>query len=112
MAQTLASLKQRQAMEGNPWLGVDCKQAGTNDMKVQKVLETLHGKKQQFLLATQVEYTPFIQFRGNSLISGVYSGCEDDSQDRRCYLTIRLRLKPLHVLILFLLWMEETSYRR
>ena len=53
--QTLASLKQRQVLEGNPWLGVDCKQTGTNDMKSQKVLETLHGKKQQFLLATQVD---------------------------------------------------------
>ena len=58
--QTLASLKQRQVVEGNPWLGVDCKQAGTNDMKVQKVLETLHGKKQQFLLATQVRRRIFI----------------------------------------------------
>jgi T-complex protein 1 subunit epsilon len=60
VVQTLASLKQRQGLEKNPWLGVDCKQAGTNDMKVQKVLETLHGKKQQFLLATQVEYSVII----------------------------------------------------
>jgi len=52
--ENLASLKQRQVQEKNSWLGVDCKLAGTNDMKSQKVLETLHGKKQQFMLATQV----------------------------------------------------------
>ncbi len=69
MVQTLASLKQRQTMEGNPWLGVDCKQVGTNDMKVQKVLETLHGKKQQFLLATQVELSfKFLWFRAKLVI--------------------------------------------
>jgi T-complex protein 1 subunit epsilon len=50
----LASIKQRQATEKNPRLGVDCKLAGTNDMKEQKVIETLHGKKQQLMLATQV----------------------------------------------------------
>lgn len=52
--ESLASIKTRQIEEKNPWLGVDCKQVGTNDMKKQKVLETLHGKKQQMLLATQV----------------------------------------------------------
>ena len=51
---SLAEVKRRQIEEKNPWLGVDCKMAGTNDMKQQKVLETLHGKKQQMLLATQV----------------------------------------------------------
>jgi hypothetical protein len=80
MVQTLASLKQRQAMEGNPWLGVDCKQVGTNDMKVQKVLETLHGKKQQFLLATQVDLSATILlFCLTALISGFCSGRKDDS---------------------------------
>jgi T-complex protein 1 subunit epsilon len=51
---SLASVKQRQVTEKNPRLGIDCKQAGTNDMKEQKVIETLHGKKQQLMLATQV----------------------------------------------------------
>mmetsp|Transcript_12974 Transcript_12974/g.25881 ORF Transcript_12974/g.25881 Transcript_12974/m.25881 type:complete len:537 (+) Transcript_12974:69-1679(+) len=50
----LGAVKQRQVEEKNPWLGVDCKQTGTCDMKQQKVIETLHGKKQQLLLATQV----------------------------------------------------------
>ena len=52
--ESLAAIKTRQITDKNPYLGVDCKQKGTNDMKAQKVLETLHGKKQQFLLATQV----------------------------------------------------------
>jgi T-complex protein 1 subunit epsilon len=40
--------------EGITRLGVDCKQAGTNDMKDQGVFETLIGKQQQMQLATQV----------------------------------------------------------
>merc|ERR1719263_1110451 len=52
--ESLAAIKTRQIEEKNPWLGIDCKTKGTNDMKQQKVLETLHGKKQQMLLATQV----------------------------------------------------------
>ena len=40
--------------EKNPALGVDCKQEGTNDMKKQRVFESLIGKQQQMLLATQV----------------------------------------------------------
>ena len=43
-----------QVSEGNPNLGVDCMNKGTNDMKAQKVFETLKGKQQQMLLATQV----------------------------------------------------------
>merc|ERR1712217_46212 len=35
-------------------IGVDCNNLGTNDMKHQNVLETLIGKKQQILLATQM----------------------------------------------------------
>ena len=35
-------------------LSVDCKEVGTNDMKSQGVFETLIGKQQQILLATQV----------------------------------------------------------
>ena len=51
---TLSELKSRQIKEGAPQLGVDCKQAGTNDMKAQGVFETLIGKQQQMQLATQV----------------------------------------------------------
>lgn len=40
--------------ETNPHLGIDCNDVGTNDMKEQNVFETLIGKKQQLLLATQV----------------------------------------------------------
>ncbi len=40
--------------EGNPYLGIDCNDAGTNDMRQQNVFETLMGKKQQLMLATQV----------------------------------------------------------
>ena len=38
----------------NPYLGIDCNNIGTNDMKEQNVFETLIGKQQQMLLATQV----------------------------------------------------------
>jgi len=37
-----------------PYLGIDCLDVGTNDMRKQQVFETLIGKKQQLLLATQV----------------------------------------------------------
>jgi T-complex protein 1 subunit epsilon len=40
--------------EHNPHLGIDCNDVGTNDMREQNVFETLIGKKQQVLLATQV----------------------------------------------------------
>jgi len=50
----LSELKSRQVKEGITRLGVDCKQAGTNDMKEQGVFETLIGKQQQMQLATQV----------------------------------------------------------
>eukprot|EP00123_Amoebidium_parasiticum_P009231 comp19346_c1_seq1/m.22272 comp19346_c1_seq1/g.22272 ORF comp19346_c1_seq1/g.22272 comp19346_c1_seq1/m.22272 type:complete len:537 (-) comp19346_c1_seq1:25-1635(-) len=51
---TLAEIKSRQLAENNPRLGVDCLQKGTNDMREQHVIETLIGKKQQILLATQL----------------------------------------------------------
>lgn len=51
---TLAEVKSQQAKLGNPTLGIDCLQTGTNDMKQQHVIETLVSKKQQILLATQV----------------------------------------------------------
>lgn len=40
--------------EGNPYLGIDCNDVGTCDMREQNVFETLMGKKQQLMLATQV----------------------------------------------------------
>lgn len=52
--ETVSEIKSRQMGEANPRLGVDCVFAGTNDMKEQHVIETLHGKKQQILLATQL----------------------------------------------------------
>lgn len=45
---------ERDLQEGIPHLGIDCKDVGTNDMKKQNVFETLIGKKEQILLATQV----------------------------------------------------------
>jgi len=51
---TLSELKAQQIKEKLPILGVDCLQIGHNDMKKQGVFETLIGKQQQFLLATQV----------------------------------------------------------
>ena len=50
----VAAVKAAQVKEGKAFLGVDCMQRGTNDMKTQKVFETLIGKQQQILLATQV----------------------------------------------------------
>jgi len=40
--------------ESNPHCGIVCNDVGTNDMKEQNVFETLIGKQQQILLATQV----------------------------------------------------------
>lgn len=51
---TLAEVKSRQVKENNPFLGIDCLQKGTNDMKQQNVIETLTAKKQQILLASQL----------------------------------------------------------
>jgi len=51
---TLQEVKAAQIKSGNPALGVDCLQKGTLDMKKQHVFETLIGKQQQLLLATQL----------------------------------------------------------
>lgn len=51
---TLTDIKARQTAESNPYLGIDCNENGTNDMKAQHVVETLIGKKQQINLATQL----------------------------------------------------------
>lgn len=50
----VTTVKSRQLAEGNPRLGIDCNQLGTNDMKEHLVFETLIGKMQQIQLATQV----------------------------------------------------------
>ncbi|RWS04422.1 T-complex protein 1 subunit epsilon-like protein [Dinothrombium tinctorium] len=52
--QTVTDLKARHVAEKNPWLGVDCLNKGTSDMKAQNVIETLASKKQQISLATQL----------------------------------------------------------
>jgi len=52
--QTLSEIKANQIKTKKHTLGVDCLQIGTNDMKEQRVFETLIGKQQQFLLATQL----------------------------------------------------------
>lgn len=40
--------------DNSPYCGIDCNDVGTNDMCEQNVFETLIGKQQQILLATQV----------------------------------------------------------
>jgi T-complex protein 1 subunit epsilon len=52
--ETVSSLRARQKVEKNPHLGVDCMGKGVEDMKKQEVFDTLVGKRQQILLATQV----------------------------------------------------------
>merc|ERR1712130_488427 len=51
---TLTDIKSRQVTENNPALGVNCMEMGTCDMKEQSVIETLHSKKSQIQLATQL----------------------------------------------------------
>jgi len=50
----LAKVRARQIKEKNPSLGIDCMGSGTNDMSKQRVVETLIGKQQQIMLATQL----------------------------------------------------------
>ena len=52
--ESLAEVRRKQIDQKSNTIGVDCKQKGTNDMKKQKVFETLIGKQQQLLLATQL----------------------------------------------------------
>ncbi|KAL5760038.1 hypothetical protein ACOSQ2_018876 [Xanthoceras sorbifolium] len=52
--ETLSAVKSQQIKENNPYFGIDCNDIGTNDMREQNVFETLIGKQQQILLATQV----------------------------------------------------------
>lgn len=51
---TLAEVRSEQLATGNPHLGIDCMCKGTKDMKAQRVIETLIGKQQQVMLATQL----------------------------------------------------------
>eukprot|EP01095_Lingulamoeba_sp_RSL-Kostka_P003278 TRINITY_DN14282_c0_g1_i1.p1 TRINITY_DN14282_c0_g1~~TRINITY_DN14282_c0_g1_i1.p1 ORF type:complete len:554 (+),score=240.08 TRINITY_DN14282_c0_g1_i1:56-1663(+) len=50
----LADIKSRQIAENNSRIGLDCINCESTDMKNIHVVETLIGKQQQFLLATQV----------------------------------------------------------
>jgi len=52
--QTLTETKASQVAKNSASLGVNCSDKGTNDMKEQHVLESLHSKKSQILLATQL----------------------------------------------------------
>ena len=51
---TLTEIKAGQVQQNNSALGVNCFESGQNDMKKQNVIETVHSKKSQILLATQL----------------------------------------------------------
>lgn len=50
----LSEIKARQVSENNTNLGIDCMGKDSNDMKALNVIESLHSKKQQIALATQL----------------------------------------------------------
>jgi len=50
----VAEARKSQLDNNNPHIGIDCMQRGDSDMKNQRVFETLIGKQQSYLLATQV----------------------------------------------------------
>jgi len=50
----VAHARKKQIETGNHHIGIDCMVTGTDDMKDQQVFETLIGKQQSYLLATQV----------------------------------------------------------
>lgn len=52
--ETVGAVKSRQVKENNPYLGIDCMDTGTNDMRKQNVYEALASKIQQFQHATQM----------------------------------------------------------
>lgn len=52
--ETLSELKSRHVAENTSTLGVDCMLSGNSDMKEHHVIESLHSKKQQIILATQL----------------------------------------------------------
>jgi T-complex protein 1 subunit epsilon len=51
---TLTEVKAKQVAENNPALGVNCFHPDDHDMRKEHVIETLHSKKSQILLATQL----------------------------------------------------------
>jgi T-complex protein 1 subunit epsilon len=52
--ETLSELKSKHVQEKCSSLGVDCMLSGSSDMKEHHVIESLHSKKQQIVLATQL----------------------------------------------------------
>ncbi len=50
----VSAVKAAQIATNNPFLGVDCMCSGEMDMRKQGVFETLIGKQQQLMLATQL----------------------------------------------------------
>jgi len=52
--ESVATAKKKQIEAKNPYIGIDCMVTGENDMKKQKVYETLRGKQQAYLLAAQL----------------------------------------------------------
>lgn len=50
----MSMFQAKQIEQGKPYLGIDALFTGTNDMRQQKVVETLVSKKEQISLATQV----------------------------------------------------------
>ena len=63
----------------NSFLGIDAVFAGTNDMKEQKVIETLLSKREQISLATQVCILSFLMIQFSSQTK--FSGSSHDSQN-------------------------------
>merc|ERR1712212_29937 len=51
---TLTEIKAKQVSESNPALGVNCMELSSGDMKKQAVIETLHSKKSQIQLSSQL----------------------------------------------------------
>lgn len=70
-ASVCPQVRKRQMEEKNPYLGIDCNDTGTNDMREQNVFETYLSKRQQLFLATQVS-------RGQSR-----AGAQMQGQERR-----------------------------
>ncbi|KAH3668067.1 hypothetical protein OGAPHI_001821 [Ogataea philodendri] len=66
--ETLTQLKADHVLKNNSRLGVDCLGSNSNDMKELFVIETLIGKRQQLLLATQL--TRMILKINDVIISG------------------------------------------
>lgn len=52
--ETLSELKSHQLKESTALYGVDCMLTGNSNMKDHNVVESLHSKKQQIILATQL----------------------------------------------------------